>query len=169
MNEDDRWYRSLQAIHNATVAGGIHACRLEVDAPDFIFTKTSSKEFSYHILVRGEWIGTNGILILVTHYPLPCPERESSRRLRSRRLRGSDIKEGTRHADSFFPGPRPAKGNRPTSTAACLDPDIVFANRIHTHDCLIYTLISDLYARAQLSGNTEIRAVERGIEACFLA
>ena len=56
---------SKSARNNATVSGGIHACRLEIDAPDVIFTKTSSKEFSCHILERGEWIGTNGILILV--------------------------------------------------------------------------------------------------------
>ena len=68
----------------------------------------------------------------------------------------------------IFSSSCPAKDGRPNCTAACLDPGIVFANLTNTHNCLIYPLISDLYAREQLSADTEIWASELGIEAYFL-
>lgn len=68
----------------------------------------------------------------------------------------------------IFLGTCPVKDDRPNCTAACLDPSFVFANLTNTHNCLVYSLISDLHAREQLSVGTEMWADELGIEAYFL-
>ena len=65
-------------------------------------------------------------------------------------------------------GTCPVKDGRPNCTAACLDPNFVFANSHNAHNCLVYPLISDLYTGEQLSVDAEMRAVELRIEAYLL-